>query len=65
MLLSSIFSRIIGNNLTLSIYLSQKVKILKDLPLNQEVEGRVEVAKNLGKNKYLLITEVFGSDVNG
>lgn len=65
MLLSSIFSRIIGNNLTLSIYLSQKVKILKDLPLNQEIEGRVEVTKNLGKNKYLLITEVFGSDVNG
>lgn len=33
MLLGSIFSRIIGSNLPLSIYLSQKIEIKKDLPL--------------------------------
>jgi hypothetical protein len=56
MLLSSIFSRIIGTNLTLSIYLSQKVEILADVPLDKYIEGRVSVAKDLGKGRYLLKT---------
>lgn len=65
MLLGSIFSRIIGSNLPLSIYLSQKIEIQKDIPLDTQVQGRVTITKNLGKDRYLLITEVYSTNEFG
>lgn len=54
--MSTIFSRIIGNNFPLSIYLNQTIKIQKSFELKEVMEGTVEVVKDLGNNKYELRT---------
>ena len=51
-----LFSRIIGNNFPLSIYLSQEVKYLKCVEVGQSVIGKVEVTKDLGRNRYEIST---------
>jgi hypothetical protein len=53
---SCLFSRIIGNNFPLSIYISQTVKFNRDVNFNEEVIGEIEVMKDLGKNKYEITT---------
>jgi acyl dehydratase len=51
-----LFSRIIGNNFPLSIYIHQSINYNKDVLIGEEVIGEVEVVKNLGKNKYEIKT---------
>jgi hypothetical protein len=53
---SCLFSRIIGNNFPLSIYLSQTVKFHRDLGFEEEVSGEIEVVKDLGKRRYEITT---------
>ena len=54
--MSCLFSRIIGSNFPLSIYLSQSVHFHSDVPLNTPVRGEVEVVTDLGRNRYELRT---------
>ena len=61
--LGCLFSRIIGSNLPLSIYISQIVNYHKEVQIGEEVRGEVEVIKDLGRNKYELNTVCF--DENG
>lgn len=51
-----LFSRIIGNNFPLSIYLSQSVIFHQDVRVGEEIRGEIEVIKDLGKNKYEIKT---------
>jgi hypothetical protein len=53
---SCLFSRIIGNNFPLSIYLSQSVKFHRDILFDEPVVGEIEVVKDLGKKKYEITT---------
>ena len=54
--LGCLFSRIIGNNFPLSIYLNQEVEYHTDISIGDEVIGEVEVAKDLGRNRYEIST---------
>jgi len=56
MFMGCLFSRIIGNNFPLSIYLSQEVNYLKRVEVGQSVIGKVEVTKDLGRNRYEIST---------
>lgn len=53
---SCLFSRIIGNNFPLSIYLSQTVKFHRDILMDEPVVGEIEVIKDLGKRRYEIST---------
>jgi hypothetical protein len=57
MFLGCLFSRIIGSNFPNSIYLSQEVKYLRDVGKGEEVVGKVEVVKDLGRSRYEIRTE--------
>ena len=58
-----LFSRIIGNNFPLSIYLSQEVTFLKNVEMGQLITGKVEIIKDLGRNRYEI--ETVGFDEEG
>ena len=53
-LVSCIFSRIIGSNFPLSIYLSQTINIHTPIHYGVAITGEVEVVKDLGRNRYEL-----------
>ena len=54
--LGCLFSRIIGSNFPLSIYLSQEVNFNLKINHDEDIIGEVEVVKDLGKNRYELKT---------
>jgi len=53
MLGSSLFSNLMGNNITGSIYLSQTLKFLKPIYINEEIEAFVEI-NGYDKEKSIL-----------
>ena len=57
MLITSIFSRVIGSNLHKSIYLKQTVETITEIREGEEMDCRVTVCESLGKNRYKLETE--------
>ncbi len=54
--MSCLFSRIIGNNFPLSIYISQTVKFRRDVRFDEPVVGEIEVLKDLGRKRYEIST---------
>ena len=62
LLMGCLFSRIIGSNLPLSIYLGQEVDYLCDICEGDRVVGEVEVVRSLGHNRYELRTTCCSSE---
>ena len=53
MLGSSLFSNLMGNNITGSIYLSQTLKFLKPVYIDEEIEAFVEINEFIREKNYL------------
>jgi len=55
---TSLFSNLMGNNITGAIYLSQNVNFLKPIFIDEEIEATVEI-KDFNKEKYILILDTY------
>jgi acyl dehydratase len=63
MLGASLFSNLLGNNITGSIYISQSLKFLKPIYIDEEVEALVTVKDIIKeKGRITLLTELFKRD---
>ena len=63
MLGASLFSNLLGNNLTGSIYIKQSVNFLRPIFIEEEIEARVVIEELIKPKNYLLFkTEVWKLD---
>ena len=63
MLLTSLFSRVIGSNLHKSIYLKQTVDQIGDVSAGDSIDCVVTICEELGGNRYRLDTQGFVDNV--
>ena len=57
MLLSSIFSGVIGSNIHKSIYLKQTIDKIGSVDVGGQIDCEVSIVEDLGKNRYRLETK--------
>jgi acyl dehydratase len=59
MLGASLFSNLLGNNITGSIYISQTLKFLKPIYIDEEIEAKVIITDIIKERKQIrLLTEI-------
>jgi 3-hydroxybutyryl-CoA dehydratase len=65
MLGASLFSNLLGNNITGSIYISQNLKFLRPIYIDEEIEAKIIIRDIFpDKGRIALITQVTKIDKN-